>query len=68
MKFSTPVFQEIFDIYLEAYQSEDPVVPSHKKFINHSNPEIQKLVVDTLASPYELSANWEKHNIFTTKN
>ena len=38
-----------------------------KLFTNHENQEIAGLAIDILTSPYELSANWEKNNIFVKK-
>jgi DNA primase len=33
-------------------------------FVNHEDPEIAEATVNLLASPYDLSENWEKHQIY----
>lgn len=38
-----------------------------KYFTNHENQEISSLTIDIISSPYELSDNWEKNNIFVKK-
>jgi DNA primase len=62
IKFINPVFQQIFDIYVEALDRED--LPDEAFFINHENDEVRRVSIDLLAEKYELSHNWkEKHQI-----
>lgn len=44
-------------------------VPEARFFISHANAEVAKLAVDCIATPYELSANWndDKRKIYITR-
>ncbi len=57
IKFSNPVYQKIFDEYLESISKEE--LPDEKYFINHTNKKMSSAAIDLLTSPYELSDNWE---------
>lgn len=60
--FQTPIYQEILTLY-QAYITQGQEVDI-KRFIQHSNQEIQKAVIDLTAVPYEVSDNWrEKYQI-----
>lgn len=39
-------------------------VPDANYFVRHPEPAISQLAIELLASPYQLSENWEKHGIF----
>ncbi len=62
IKFENEVYQKIIDIISEKVSKKQPV--SEKEFINVEDNEIASAVIDVLATPYELSKNWEKHKIF----
>jgi DNA primase len=62
IKFENEVYQKIIDIISEKVSKKQPV--SEKEFINMEDDEIASAVIDVLATPYELSKNWEKHKIF----
>ncbi len=57
IKFSDPVYQKIFDEYVEFISKEE--LPDEKYFINHTNKKMSSAAIDLLTSPYELSDNWE---------
>lgn len=64
--FQTPIYQEILTLY-QAYITQGKEVDI-KHFIQHSNEEIQKTVIDLTATPYEVSDNWqEKYQIGITQ-
>lgn len=61
-----PLCQAVFDDFVNA--RKDNTFPEEHYFYNHPNPDISKLAIDMLTSPYVLSHNWEeKHNIFVKK-
>ncbi len=62
IKFENEVYQKIIDIISEKVSKKQLV--SEKEFINMEDDEITSAVIDVLATPYELSKNWEKHKIF----
>jgi DNA primase len=53
-----PVYRKIFDVFV--HRQDD--APDANYFIQHHDPEISKVVIDILSTPYAL-ANWEKHSI-----
>ncbi len=60
-----PIYQKI--VTEVKTQLEQGIVPPENFFIQHSDPEINKLAVDFIANTYDLSRNWEeKHGIFVT--
>lgn len=60
--FQTPIYQEILTLYQDYITQGQEV--DIKRFIQHSNQEIQKAVIDLTAVPYEVSDNWrEKYQI-----
>ena len=62
IKFDNPLYQLIFDEYGSAIEKNE--LPDDMYFINHLNPEINKLAIDLISSPHTLSQNWSvKHNI-----
>lgn len=58
--FINPVYQHIFSAFLEKRVHAN--LPDISSFINHSNTEISKAVIDLVSSSYTL-ANWDKHSI-----
>ena len=64
--FQTPIYQEILTLYQDYITQGQEV--DIKRFIQHSNQEIQKTVIDLTATPYEVSDNWqEKYQIDITQ-
>jgi DNA primase len=64
--FQTPIYQEILTLYQDYITQGQEV--DIKRFIQHSNQEIQKAVIDLTAVPYEVSDNWrEKYQIGITQ-
>ena len=62
IRFSNPVYQKIFDEFSKLLaEGEDP---DEQTFITHEDDHIVGAVIDLISSPYELSANWEKHRIY----
>ena len=60
----TPLHNEIIAIYTE--QLERGIIPDSDFFINSSNEPIATLAIDVLTTPYAVSENWEKRDIFVT--
>jgi DNA primase len=58
LSFKNPVFQKIFDEYVEYIDRDE--IPDENHFKNHEDAEISTLSVNMLLSPYELSENWQK--------
>ncbi len=58
-----PVFQRILNLAKEKLERNEPV--SEKSLLNENPPkEIQEAIIDLVSTPYELSNNWKKHNIY----
>ncbi len=65
LKFNEPVFQQIFDEYAQAIETETK--PSEKFFINHNDDAVRKAAINLMSEAYELSKNWlEMHQISIT--
>jgi len=64
LTFDIAVYSEIFGEYCAAIQQD--TLPDRHTFLSHVNPEIAKLAVDLLLTPYDLSENWLKNNIMVT--
>ncbi|MEE0889387.1 MAG: DNA primase [Bacteroidales bacterium] len=59
--FSNELFNEIFTTYKDyIYNTEG--LPELRFFISHQNPEIAKLAIDLVSTPYVISPNWEEKN------
>lgn len=66
LTFFNPLFDEIYQIYKEALESDSFFTP--EQFLRLDNPEILTFVTDILTPRYELSKGWlEKHQIETTE-
>ncbi len=64
--FENQLYQSIFEEYKSARQEER--MPEEQYFFTHHNPEISKIAIDMLTSPYTLSNQWEdKHRIYVKK-
>ncbi|MBN1199528.1 MAG: DNA primase [Bacteroidales bacterium] len=62
LHFRNPTLEAVFSVYREGF--EQGRIPSRDQFISHADPEISRTAIDLMVTPYELSDNWEKNNIF----
>ena len=60
--FETPAYQKILNIFREFYQRSE--IPETSHFTSHQDEEIQQLVSTWLLTPYQLSENWLKKEIY----
>ncbi|PSR52257.1 DNA primase [Adhaeribacter arboris] len=63
--FHTPVFQEIIDFARQ--QLEQGQFPRSEDFINHPHSEVRTMAINLMSQKYELSENWESHQIFVPR-
>ncbi|MCX6235399.1 MAG: DNA primase [Bacteroidetes bacterium] len=61
ISFHNPFYQYIFDQYVLEMESKG--IPGEKFFTFHPDPNISKLSIDLITTPYELSDHWEKKMI-----
>ena len=59
--FDLRVFGKIFSEIAEGVEKE--AVPERSHFLSHPDPDVAKVAIDLVFTPYELSQNWEKNNI-----
>jgi DNA primase len=59
--FNFELFNEIFMIYKDCIYNTD-YLPELRFFTSHQNPEISKLAIDLVSTPYVISPNWEEKN------
>jgi len=59
--FDNPLYARIFSSYVTAHEQQ--TVPDRHTFLSHADPEITRIAVDLVFTPYELSENWETNNI-----
>lgn len=65
--FQQPIFAKIFDLVRTQVLEGNPA-PSEQYFLHHEEADIQKLAIDLLAQPNEVSKNWEeRHGIYTAE-
>ncbi len=57
-EFDNKLYQKVVKTALDRFLAQEPV--SQQFFLQHADPEIAKLAIDMLASPYEFSENWGK--------
>jgi DNA primase len=63
--FHTPVFQEIIDFCRQKLASGH--YPVSDDFINHSRSPIRTAAINLMSQKYELSDNWQTHQIFVPR-
>jgi DNA primase len=63
LQFENPVFASIFEEYRAGCDQDQ--VPERSYFLGHEEKEIAYAAVDLIFTPYELSENWLKHNVYT---
>ena len=59
--FNFELFNEIFMIYKDCIYNTD-YLPELRFFTSHQNPEISRLAIDLVSTPYVISPNWEEKN------
>jgi DNA primase len=60
--FGNPVLQKIFDEFYQLLKNGED--PDEQNFINLEDEQVVSSVIDLISSPYELSANWQRHRIY----
>lgn len=63
--FHTPVFKEIIEFCRQKLASGH--YPVSDDFINHSRSEIRTAAINLMSQKYELSDNWQTHQIFVPR-
>ncbi|RDC63768.1 DNA primase [Adhaeribacter pallidiroseus] len=63
--FHTPVFQEIIDFCRQ--KLAEGHYPVSDDFINHPRSEIRTAAINLMSQKYELSDNWQTHQIFVPR-
>ncbi|OPZ99025.1 MAG: DNA primase [Bacteroidetes bacterium ADurb.Bin408] len=58
LKFDDTLLQFIFDEFAKALHDES--FPDESYFLNMPDPALRKKIIDIIATPYQLSENWEK--------
>ncbi len=59
--FNNELFNSIFMIYKDCIYNNESI-PELRFFTSHQNPEISKLAIDLVSTPYVISPNWEEKN------
>lgn len=66
LRFETEMYQHVFDEIKSAREQEKML--DEQYFFTHHNPDVSKMAIDMLTSPYTLSNQWEdKHKIYVKK-
>ncbi len=60
--FTNKVYKKILNEYAEEINKGN--LPGEEFFVNHPDKFISDTVINLIASPYELSDNWKKHQIY----
>ncbi|MDB4534514.1 DNA primase, partial [Vicingaceae bacterium] len=63
ISFDNKTYQKVFDFYSEKLNNEE--LPTHQDFINNSDQDISKLVIDIFSVQHDLSPGWATNKIFT---
>jgi DNA primase len=62
LQFDNPVYAAIFEEYRSGRDQDQ--FPERSFFLGHEEKEIAYTAVDLIFTPYELSPNWLKHNVY----
>jgi DNA primase len=62
--FEDKTYQKVFDFYTQKLNNEE--LPTPQDFINNSDPDISKLVIDIFSVQHDLSPGWAANKINTT--
>ncbi|MDX5420398.1 MAG: DNA primase, partial [Bacteroidota bacterium] len=60
--FRTPLYARLVEVVKE--KLSQGIIPSAEDFINYPDQEIRTEATNLLSDPYELSHNWETHQIY----
>ncbi|MFN4145381.1 MAG: DNA primase [Runella sp.] len=60
--FENPLFALILEIFKQRFVQGD--IPDTQYFLQHLDPDIQRLAIDLCTPRHHLSENWEKHEIW----
>ncbi len=67
ISFEDPVYQTIFDEYVNSMNQEEILIPDQQHFIEFPNSQVNRSTIDIISSKYELSDKWKTfHKIYTT--
>src|SRR5690606_13381739 len=65
IRFDSPLYKRIIDEF-HAFFEENEIFPDTLYFVNNPDPSFSEAIAGMIASPYELSENWEvQHKIYT---
>ncbi len=64
VEFQSPQFRELAALYYQ--QLDDNGKIDNQDLLDSVNDELKNAVVDLMMSPYEISENWEKYQIYVT--
>ena len=59
--FDNVLYKYIFETYVNGLNED--VIPDKNYFLSNQDPDISRVAVDLIFTPYELSLNWAKNNI-----
>ncbi len=59
--FENILYKYIFETYVNGLNED--VIPDKNYFLSNQDPDISRVAVDLIFTPYELSLNWAKNNI-----
>ncbi len=62
MEFTTPVLREMLNEIRQGFLTSE--IRTADYFLNHPNQDFQLLAIDMVTVRYQLSENWEKHEIY----
>lgn len=66
LQFETPVFKNLFENYRDALRHG--ILPTPEYFLNTTDSNLKKELIDMITQKYELSSLWEsRHQIFTVR-
>ncbi|WP_026464141.1 DNA primase [Adhaeribacter aquaticus] len=65
LEFKTPIYSRLYNIFKEAAAYSPFVSPDY--FINHPDAEVRQEAISLLTERFDLSPNWETHQIFVPK-
>ncbi len=65
IEFVTPLYVQIINIVKDSLNNGN--LPTAQDFINYPKEEIRMEAISLLSEPYELSHNWETHQVFVPK-
>ncbi|NEN25769.1 DNA primase [Cryomorpha ignava] len=65
IRFDSPLYKRIIDEF-HSFFEENEIFPDTNYFVNNPDPSFSEAIAGMIATPYELSENWEaQHKIYT---